>query len=161
MGVDSPHLVLETPVNIDIYLIYVYINNCRDTSQNVLLPLRHLCSQLISPLCCIYASMNWVSICSDNGLSPIRRQAIILTNAGLLPIGSLGTNFSEFLIKIQIFYSRKCIWKYCLRNGGNLSRERWVKREELLYNQRTPRAKQIPILMCPEHRNGAVCIWLK
>ena len=29
-----------------------------------------------------YASLNWVSIGSDNGLSPIRRQAIILANAG-------------------------------------------------------------------------------
>ena len=32
---------------------------------------------------------------SDIGLSPGRRQAIIWTNAGLLLIGSLGTNFSE------------------------------------------------------------------
>ena len=31
---------------------------------------------------------------SDNGLSPARRQAIILTNAGILLIGPLGTNFS-------------------------------------------------------------------
>ena len=33
--------------------------------------------QLISPWCRIYASVNEVSIGSDNGLSPIRRQAII------------------------------------------------------------------------------------
>ena len=32
----------------------------------------------------IYASVNLFSIGSDNGLSPIRRQDIILTNAGLL-----------------------------------------------------------------------------
>ena len=51
----------------------------------------------------IYASVNWVSICSDNGLSPIRRQVIIWTNAGLLSIGPLGTKFSEILIKIQNF----------------------------------------------------------
>ena len=30
---------------------------------------------------------------SDNGLSPGRRQAIIWTNAGILLIGPLGTNF--------------------------------------------------------------------
>ena len=47
--------------------------------------------------------MNWVSISSDNGLAPIRRQAIILTNAGLLSIGPWRTNFSEILIKIQNF----------------------------------------------------------
>ena len=28
----------------------------------------------------IYASVNWVSIGSDNGLSPVRRQAITYTN---------------------------------------------------------------------------------
>ena len=47
--------------------------------------------------------MNRVNIGSDNGLSPIRCQAIILTNAGLLSTGPLGTNFIEFLIKIQNF----------------------------------------------------------
>ena len=40
---------------------------------------------------------------SDNGLSPGRRQAIIWTNAGILLIGPLGTNFSEILIGIQTF----------------------------------------------------------
>ena len=39
----------------------------------------------------------------DNGLSPIRRQAIIWTNDGMLLIGPLGTNSSAILIKIQIF----------------------------------------------------------
>ena len=147
--VDSPYLVWETPVNNDNYQMYAHINKCRYASQNVILPLRHLCSQLISPLCCIYASVNRVSIGSDNGLSPTRRQAIILTNAGLLSIGSLETNFSEFLIKIQIYHSRKCIWKYCLWNGGNLSRERWVKREGLLHNQRTAKGKTNPYIDVP------------
>ena len=40
---------------------------------------------------------------SDNGLSPGRRQAIIWTNAGILLIGPLGTNFSEISIKILTF----------------------------------------------------------
>ena len=43
------------------------------------------------------------SIGSDNGLSPGRRQAIIRTNAGILLIRPLGTNFSEFLVEILIF----------------------------------------------------------
>ena len=34
-------------------------------------------------------------------LSPIRRHAIIYTNAGLLLIGPQGTNFNEISIKIQ------------------------------------------------------------
>ena len=40
---------------------------------------------------------------SDNGLSPGRRQAIIWTNARILSVGSLGTNFNEIWIKINIF----------------------------------------------------------
>ena len=50
---------------------------------------------------------NLTIIDSDNGLSPGRRQAIIWTNAGILLIGPLGTNFSEILIGIQIFSFKK------------------------------------------------------
>ena len=53
----------------------------------------------------------WVSdltsIGSDNGLSPGRRQAIIRTNAGILLIRPLGTNFSEFLVEIITFSFKK------------------------------------------------------
>ena len=41
---------------------------------------------------------NLTTIGSDNGLSPDRRQAIIWTNAGILSIERLGTNFSEIII---------------------------------------------------------------
>ena len=50
---------------------------------------------------------NLTIIGSDNGLSPDRRQAIIWTNAGLLLIGPLGTNFSEILIEILTFSFKK------------------------------------------------------
>ena len=40
---------------------------------------------------------------SDNGLSPGRRQAIILISVGILLIGHLGADFSEIAIGIQIF----------------------------------------------------------
>ena len=40
---------------------------------------------------------------SDNGLSPGWRQALMCTNAGIMLIGPLGTNFSEILIEIQTF----------------------------------------------------------
>ena len=43
------------------------------------------------------------TIGSDNGLSPGRRQAIIWTNAGILLIWPLETNFSEILIAIETF----------------------------------------------------------
>ena len=48
---------------------------------------------------------------SDNGLSPGRRQAIIWTNAAILSIGALGTNFSEILIKICTFSLKKMLLK--------------------------------------------------
>ena len=44
---------------------------------------------------------------SDNGLSPGRRQVIIWTNAVILLIWSLGTNFSQFVIEIQTFSLKK------------------------------------------------------
>ena len=63
---------------------------------------------------------------SDNGLSPGRRQAIIWTNAGILLIGPLGTNFSELLIECQAFSLKKIRLKmssakYCpIRLGLNV-----------------------------------------
>ena len=59
---------------------------------------------------------------SDNGLLPGRRQAIIWTNAGLLLIRPLGTNFSEILIEILTFSFKKMHlkvssekqWPFCL-----------------------------------------------
>ena len=76
-----------------------------DSKQNNAFSCRHYTHILLThpPSCRIYASVNWVSIGSDNGLSPIRRQAIIQTNADLLAIGPLRINFREILIKIQIF----------------------------------------------------------
>ena len=44
---------------------------------------------------------------SDNGLLPGRRQAFIWTNAGILLIRTLGTNFSEILSEIQSFSFKK------------------------------------------------------
>ena len=48
---------------------------------------------------------------SDNGLVPGRHQAIIWTNAGILLIGPLGTNYSQILIEIHIFSFKKMHWK--------------------------------------------------
>ena len=47
------------------------------------------------------------TIGSDNGMWPGRRQAIIWTNAEILLIGSLGTNFSEILIENKTFSFKK------------------------------------------------------
>ena len=87
-----------------------------------------------------YSSVKWVSIVSDNGLSPVRRQAITCTNADLLSIESLGTNFNEILIKTQNFSFTKmhlgmltAKWQpFC--PGG-----RWVKSADMFsYTVVTP-----------------------
>ena len=69
------------------------------------------------------------SIGSDNGLSPGRRQAIIWTNAWMLLIGPLGTNFSEIVIEIQPFSLKKMRlkmsqWLNVLRGDGRLNAEK-------------------------------------
>ena len=48
-----------------------------------------------------HGMQNYGSIGSDNGLSPIWRQAIIYTNAWMLLIAPLGTNSSEIVIQIK------------------------------------------------------------
>ena len=50
---------------------------------------------------------NLTIIVSDNGLSPYRRQAIILTDAQTLWIGPLGTKFSEIVLEIHTFSFKK------------------------------------------------------
>ena len=79
-------------------------------SQNVgiLVVLVNMCSEIthwgrVTHICVSKLAI----IGSDNGLSPDRRQAIIWTNAGLLLIGPLGTNFIEILIGIQTFSFKK------------------------------------------------------
>ena len=58
--------------------------------------------------------MNWAIIGSGNGLLPIQHQATTWTNAGLLKIGLLGTNFSEISIWILAFSFKKLHIKYRL-----------------------------------------------
>ena len=41
----------------------------------------------------IYMSVNWFAIAPENGTWPIRHQAIIWTNDGLLLVGTIWTNF--------------------------------------------------------------------
>ena len=48
---------------------------------------------------------------SDNGLSPERHQAIIWTNVGILLVGPLRTNFTEFSIKIHTFSFKRIHFK--------------------------------------------------
>ena len=57
----------------------------------------------VTHICVVYLTI----IASDNGLSPSQRQAIIWTNARILLIRPLETNFSEILIEIHTFSFKK------------------------------------------------------
>ena len=68
-------------------------------------------------------------IVPDNGLSPGRRQAIIWTNAEILLIRTLGTNFSEILSEIHTFSFNK------------------LEQLERLHSEDTPAASWLPTLL--------------
>ena len=70
--------------------------------------------------------MSWVIIGSCNGFSPVRRQTIIWTNAGLFSIGLQGTNFSEIWIAILLVSFKNEFENVVCHNEGFLSRGRWV-----------------------------------
>ena len=53
----------------------------------------------------------WAIIGSDNGLSPVQRQAITWTNADVLSIEPLGKKFSEIRIGIPLFSFKKMYLK--------------------------------------------------
>ena len=95
--------------------------------------LRRICfetnlNSLISPYCRIYASVNRVTIGSGYGLALNRRQAIMQTDAVLLSIGPLGTNFTEIQIKIRRFSFTKIHLKMSsAKMAAILSRGRWFK----------------------------------
>ena len=93
---------------------------------------------------------------SDNGLSPGRRQAIIWTNARILLIGPLGTNFNEISIEIQIISFRKM--------HLNMSSAKWRPfclglNELRLYAVNTSRLRQMVVILLTTFTN--LFCWMK
>ena len=78
-----------------VFILYFNFTRLKISDPWSLNPLRHICVGKLT------------IIGSDNGLSPGRRQAIIWTNAGILLIGPLGTNFNEIFIEIHTFSFKK------------------------------------------------------
>ena len=71
--------------------------------------------------------MNRVSIGSGIGLSPVRRQTITWTNAGLLSIGPLETNSSEIWIETENFSVNENAFENVIcEMGGIFFRGTWV-----------------------------------
>ena len=71
----------------------------------------------------IYASVTYANTGSDNGLLPVRHQAIIWTNAGMLSIRPSRINFREILFKIRRFSFKKIHFE----TASILSRPQCVK----------------------------------
>ena len=89
-------------LRLDYLVITFLINNMIQYSRNAVPaalthwgPDTHICDNKLT------------SVGSDNGLSPGRRQAIIWTNVGILLIGPLRTKFSDNLVVIHTFSSKK------------------------------------------------------
>ena len=90
--------------NLNCYIMSIWSNDIK-CKYIFILPLKKISTLVLTHwgrgthICVTYVTI----IVSDNGLSPSRHQAIIWTNAGILPIGPLGTNFNETSIGIQTF----------------------------------------------------------
>ena len=107
--------VIQNKDRLSMWISYQDINDCK----NSMLVIRHLHMESGLWFWLIYSVLiHWgraTHICvnkrtiigSDKGLSPGRRRAIIRTNAGILLIRPLGTNFSEILVEIQTFSLKK------------------------------------------------------
>ena len=119
-----------TNINFDIYVsyIYMYIYIYIYIHIDKRFAVGHyptLCSSLLTHLGLeTHIRVSEISINGpDNGLSPGRRHAIILTNTGILLIGSLETTWTsvKFQAKFKHFHSRKWVWMRRLQNSANFA----------------------------------------
>ena len=94
----------------------------------------------------MYASVNYIIIGSDNGLSPGWHQAIIWTNAGILFIEPSGTNFSEILIEIHTFSFKKMHlqvssrkWRpFCLNHNVLKDQCQYIRHQSFCWTNHDP-----------------------
>ena len=113
------------------------------------------------------------SIGSDNGLSPGRHQTIICTNAGILLIRNVATNFREILIKRNsyIFIQENAFENIVCEIAAILSRPRCVKDQGPRIFLKISRnvkntlisryGKSQKLLNIERSRNVNECIWLQ
>ena len=93
---------------------------------------------------------------SDNGLSPGRLQAIIRTNAGILLIRPLGTNFCEIWIEIILFSFKKMRFKASFANRRPFCLGLNVKR--LIYASPSDSELVQCLLMTWKAKANAICV---
>ena len=91
---------------------------------------------------------------SDNGLSPGRRQAIIRTNAGILVIGTLETNFSEIKRNSYIFIQENAFENVVWKLAAILSRPQCANQAEPWWRASIWRShRKVVIKQCSYHNN--------
>ena len=91
-----------------------------------------------------------ITIVSDNGLSPDRRQAIIWNNDGILFFGPVGRIFSEILIEIYTFSFKKMHLK--------ISSGKW--RPSCLLGRNVLRVFAVPFCTAPQCLERAATSWI-
>ena len=121
---DKSHVIHTLSLALDGRHPTNFINHCKEHHANVPLLLAFIDLDFFStdenhyvkssPPSTAYMSVNRTSIGSEDGLSPIKRQAIIWNNAGISLIGPMETNFNETKF-IHLF--KKIHLKCCLENG--------------------------------------------
>ena len=79
----------------------------------------HMCKNITQWGRVIHIWVSKLTIGSDNGLSPVRLQAIIWNNSGVLSIGDLRKKFNHILFEIQTFWFKKMYFKVLFANGGH------------------------------------------
>ena len=94
----------------------IYINGFVQDCSNSIANAMELMQSCAKPLICFNKHTNAVS---DNGLSPVWRQAIIWTNAATLSIRPKNHISVTFYLKFESFHSGKCTSKCCPWNGGH------------------------------------------
>ena len=99
--------------------------------RGVFVYLTHL---LLVPHICV-AESDQHQFGSDNGLLPIRHQAIILTNAGILSIEQFGSKFSENASENNVSRSRP----FCQvgGGGGGGGDRNWIKENHIIQYKTT------------------------
>ena len=103
----------------------------------------------------IYASVNYAIICSDNGLSPVWRQAIIWTNADMVN-GTQRNKIQCFINQNSNIISSRCIWKYRLESRPQMCLQSPFSWKSRSTHPNTP--KRWPQI---ERSTAADSIWIK
>ena len=120
------HIIELKSTSLTGYIKFNCSHSCQRFSANDVMNCRRICLLTHWGRVTHTCISKIILIGSDNGLSPCRRQPIIWTNAAILLIGPLGTNFNEIFIKIQIFSFQKFFENVGCEMSAILSRPQCV-----------------------------------